>query len=45
MDMAQIALLVVAVNVGVLGLGFVVAGIRSVTRRRRHPAGSTDPQT
>jgi hypothetical protein len=45
MDFAQIALLVVAVNLGVLGLGVVVAGIRSVARRRREPAGTTDPQT
>jgi hypothetical protein len=45
MDLAQIALLIVAINVGVLSLGVVVAGIRSVTRRRRDPAGTTDPQT
>jgi hypothetical protein len=35
MDITQIVLLIVAVNLGVLGLGVVVAGVRSVARRRR----------
>jgi hypothetical protein len=45
MDMAQIALLIVAVNVGVLGLGVVIAGFRSFARRRRIPPGTTDRRT
>ena len=42
MDLTQIALLIVAVNLGALALGFVVAGIRSVARRRRDLASIAD---
>ena len=45
MDITQIALLIVAINLGVLGLGVVVAGIRSVARRRRDSRPAADGQT